>query len=248
MSPPINIDGSQVSGITIDGTEVTEVTVGGDTVFGAIPDSVIAQYQFEDNANTTTAVDSIGSNDLTLNGQSYTSSTVKCGSLALDDDATDSPAESQSTVDLPGDNVQNEMSIAAYVNPDVSDSNEYVFGWQESNDSDWLFVRFASTGFQGYLRVGGTNIQTSGGTISNGSYEHVAVVADNSEIIVYQNASQVAQTSHSLDLSNLGSGTYLVGHRRSEAGDGSDGQFDNVSFANTKLSQSEIQKLVDQCT
>jgi len=39
MSPPINIDGSQVSGITIDGTSVSEVTVDGDVVFSAIPDS-----------------------------------------------------------------------------------------------------------------------------------------------------------------------------------------------------------------
>jgi hypothetical protein len=42
MTPPINIDGSEVTGITIDGTEVSEVTVDGQTVFApnAIPDTV----------------------------------------------------------------------------------------------------------------------------------------------------------------------------------------------------------------
>lgn len=41
MSPPINIDGTQVNGITIDGTNVSEVTVDGDVVFSvsAIPDT-----------------------------------------------------------------------------------------------------------------------------------------------------------------------------------------------------------------
>jgi len=45
MSPPINIDSSQVSGITIDGTSVSEVTVDGSTVFSAIPVSDIAQFE-----------------------------------------------------------------------------------------------------------------------------------------------------------------------------------------------------------
>jgi len=43
MTPPINIDGSKVTGITIDGTDVSEVTVDGQTVFApnAIPDKFI---------------------------------------------------------------------------------------------------------------------------------------------------------------------------------------------------------------
>jgi len=51
MTPPINIDGSEVTGITIDGTSVSEVTVDGSTVFApnAIPDTSMFQspiYQF----------------------------------------------------------------------------------------------------------------------------------------------------------------------------------------------------------
>jgi len=49
MTPPINIDGSQVSGITIDGTSVSEVTVDGDVVFSAIPDSVVFNVRARDN-------------------------------------------------------------------------------------------------------------------------------------------------------------------------------------------------------
>jgi hypothetical protein len=54
MTPPINIDGSQVTGITIDGQTVSEVTMDGDKVFGgAIPDSdVYLQDDWGDNKLT----------------------------------------------------------------------------------------------------------------------------------------------------------------------------------------------------
>jgi hypothetical protein len=47
MTPPINIDGSKVTGITIDGTSVSEVTADGQTVFSEIPDSGDLQWRFD---------------------------------------------------------------------------------------------------------------------------------------------------------------------------------------------------------
>jgi hypothetical protein len=38
MTPPISIDGTDITGATIDGTDVTEITVDGDTVFSAGPE------------------------------------------------------------------------------------------------------------------------------------------------------------------------------------------------------------------
>jgi len=55
MSPPINIDGSQVSGITIDGTSVSEVTVDGDVVFSAIPDSVVVRDPDDRSSSSSTS-------------------------------------------------------------------------------------------------------------------------------------------------------------------------------------------------
>jgi len=45
MSPPISIDGTDIAGATIDGQEVQEITVDGDTVFTAIPDSVVDNFE-----------------------------------------------------------------------------------------------------------------------------------------------------------------------------------------------------------
>jgi hypothetical protein len=43
MIPPTSIDGTDITGATIDGTDVQEITVDGQTVFTAVPDSVLIQ-------------------------------------------------------------------------------------------------------------------------------------------------------------------------------------------------------------
>jgi hypothetical protein len=43
MTPPINIDGNQVSEVTIDGQPVSQVTIDGQEVLRAIPDSVVSR-------------------------------------------------------------------------------------------------------------------------------------------------------------------------------------------------------------
>jgi len=40
MTPPISIDGTDITGATIDGTDVQEITVDGDVVFSAAPDII----------------------------------------------------------------------------------------------------------------------------------------------------------------------------------------------------------------
>jgi len=66
MTPPINIDGSQVSGVTIDGTDVSEVTVDGSTVFGGIPDSGLEhQFDLEGNVDDRQTAASLTTNGTT---------------------------------------------------------------------------------------------------------------------------------------------------------------------------------------
>jgi hypothetical protein len=78
MTPPINIDGSEVTGITIDGSSVSEVTVDGQTVFpsNTIPDSGVTRYSCENpNADTSVIADVWGPNDASnVNGVSYNAS------------------------------------------------------------------------------------------------------------------------------------------------------------------------------
>jgi len=63
MTPPINIDGSKVTGITIDGTDVSEVTVDGQTVFApnAIPDSENLHAEYDAKKESASNNDSLTS-------------------------------------------------------------------------------------------------------------------------------------------------------------------------------------------
>jgi hypothetical protein len=84
MTPPINIDGSQVSEVTIDGQVVSQVTIDGQNVLSAIPDTFEDQdlseyvgsklvYGFD----TTTAYD--GSVSLVKESNSSTHDTIRWG-------------------------------------------------------------------------------------------------------------------------------------------------------------------------
>jgi len=87
MSPPINIDGSEIQRATIDGEDVSEITIDGQQTagFGVIPDSALAQdliawWRFEDgdardytNDLDATFADSTAY-DGTVNGATYLSS------------------------------------------------------------------------------------------------------------------------------------------------------------------------------
>jgi hypothetical protein len=71
-----------------DGTQYNALSKPYLSTPSAIPDSAIAQWNFEDDSDTTTATDSINGYDGAINGASYTS-TSKVGSLALSGDGQD---------------------------------------------------------------------------------------------------------------------------------------------------------------
>jgi len=77
-----------------------------------IPDSVVTLYEFEDDSDTTTAIDSFNNNDGTINGATYTT-TSAVDSLALSFDSGDTVVFptliSDTTVDL---------SVSLYVRAD----------------------------------------------------------------------------------------------------------------------------------
>jgi hypothetical protein len=86
MSPPIRDgSGSSIGSIRLgDGSEISEVRTGaGDVVFSAIPDSVVSQYKFEQDAT-----DSEGNRDGTVSGATFVQDGVE-GTYAANFDGTD---------------------------------------------------------------------------------------------------------------------------------------------------------------
>jgi len=75
--PPINIDGSDITGATIDGTDVQEVTVDGTQVFSAIPDSEDLQARYTTESLSLTDGDAVsGWDDQTDNNNDLSQPTT----------------------------------------------------------------------------------------------------------------------------------------------------------------------------
>jgi len=53
MMPPTSIDGTDITGATIDGTDVQEITVDGQTVFSALPSTVVTRNPDDDSSTQT---------------------------------------------------------------------------------------------------------------------------------------------------------------------------------------------------
>jgi len=86
MSPPIDIDGSEIKRATIDGEDVSEITIDGQQTadFVDIPDSAIHQWILDD-VGTGTATDSVGAADGTVNAVSSVNGTFVGGSAGSGD-------------------------------------------------------------------------------------------------------------------------------------------------------------------
>jgi len=201
MTPPINIDGSQVSGITIDGTSVSEVTVDGDVVFSAIPDSVGHQYfatdtGVSDGQTVDPWEDAVGTVDLSAVG----SPTQNADGIALDgsDDAYDygtynisEPCTVIWAYNL--DKTALGSGVATLVEDDgggVSDTNVFLNG---SNDE------------YGMREMDSTNIETSTASIADGD-QIVTLLVDSSAADLRVNGTDQINTSSSADVDVLTSG------------------------------------------
>jgi len=67
MTPPTNIDGTEITGATIDGQDVQEITVDGQTVFTKVPEALVSHWTFDNSdVSGTTAFDIVGGHDMTL--------------------------------------------------------------------------------------------------------------------------------------------------------------------------------------
>lgn len=211
----------------------------------AIPDSVVTQYQFEDDSDTTTTTDAVGSNNGFIMGGSFDSD-ARCGSFAYRSDGSDDRVVSTSAIDLSasGDNVG--ASVGGFFNPDNAtdfqatvywgaDSNNYVR--VDINNDEWRAVTQVN-------EVNFTVVSSSG--VSTSGFTHVLACHDGSDIYLIIDGTEVARTSTAADVTQIGAGDLVV----ADGGlnfSGYAGLTDNASWANKALTESEAQALIDQC-
>jgi len=245
MSPPINIDGSSVTDITIDGTTVSEVTVDGQTVFApnATPDAVVTQYQYEDEADTAVAIDSIGSLDADITDGTYITDSAD-GDHALSLNGSSAYIESQSSIDLAAQGSSDGFGLGGFVRPDRDTATEVVHTYR-SGSGTYAQIIHINGEFSVSLNINsGGNVQTSSVASTIGSYQHVWANFDQSDLWLLVDGSEVSRTSHSFDLTNFGSAVTRVGVDSPSSGNYWQGDPDNSSLSDAALSESEVQQLI----
>jgi len=244
MSPPIYApDGSEVSEIVLpDGSTASEV-IGpdGNVVFEAgpdIPDSGVLRLTFDDDSDSTTAIDSWNNHDGTINGGTYTTTTVRQGSAALSLDGIDDI--------VVGGKPQHTDSFTkmgwVYFN-NIGSSNQRIF---TENSETIAYVR-VNSGVQSFSIYDGasdsyridTNVSLSSGTWYHFAY---GVDNDNSEAYAYLGGSQIGSSTSGQSFTL--NGTYRLGSKR----DGInylDGILDDYREYDRLLTQSEIQDIIN---
>jgi len=223
-------------------------TSGGVAQTVAIPDPVVSLYEFEDDSDTSTAVDSESSNDLNITGATYDTNS-KVGSLALSHDGSDDEAISQSTVDLSANGDSDGFAIMAWVYvPSGYSSGSTTYWAGHGADTNNFLQLINSSGSSGsFLQVGGSNDIITGPSISTGQYYHLyaEVLGDGTHNLVVDDV-QEASSSSGLNPANIGAGEHRSGSRVGDGVNHAQVILDDFAPAEDPLTDSELQTMIDR--
>jgi len=261
MSPPIDIDGSEIQEATIDGQDVSEITIDGQQAaeLNVIPDSdpvaksnLVAWWRFgdgdqktlEDSANTANFGDSTPY-DFTEQGQSTQEENgVSSGGVTDIEDGANSSAYDM----IPDGNLESSLTnltspftVMGYVNFDSLESFNAMFGDWNSGGSDFYinYLRDSSKGFKLNDDLGEEVL--SGISADTNEWYHVSGVYNSTNRIYVDGIERATDAG-------VSSGNYT-------SGDGfdvgsldnsihfSDGRFDDVRVYNRELTASEISSI-----
>jgi len=257
MSPPIEIDGTDISGATIDGTDVTEITVDGQTVFTAqtLPvaySNLIAWYPFDsaeyggNNADDVTALFNPAQSgdstayDGTVNGPTYQASgggtdiNAGANSGAFDFDFSDH-------IEL-GKSFLPSGSVAVWFFVDAFDSTEefwFPIGLN-SNNGLYFFNSTTEWGVRDRANAGDNRFSATS-SFSTGQWNHFVWSTDGTNIACYLNGTKDTSTgSEGLHFEYIGTAYSSGGGAQFSL----DGRVDDFRVYDKQLSQSEVNQMI----
>jgi hypothetical protein len=264
MTPPTNIDGTDITGATIDGQEVTEITIDGVTVFSPLPvafSNLIAWYPFDSQEYGGSDTDDVtaiigGSGDDTAFNQNITGnpSFPASGGVTDINAGTNSGAvdfSGQSGAELTNSTLQlddtDDFTITAWAekvgNVEVGGTAGIVAQRNAFDTTDWILFTEPN---DGYIGAGAGEQNASGilefNTSFDGSFLFVAFVKDDSNYELYAGSGTTPVDSLSYTGGWTTSETLRIGNL--QAGNFTlDGAIDDVRIYNKPLSGSEINQI-----
>ena len=213
---------------------------------GAIPDFVESQYQFEDETDTTTAIDAVSGNNLSLSDVTF-DSTSKCGNFALSI-STDSEGVSESSVDLSALGDDNGLAVGGFFRPNNADQTIDMWSWGNPDGSanfvcvgieengNWRAISFLNSDFQDAV----TNVSAD-----TGSYAAVwARLNTDGELSCVVDGVVEATTNTGHDPTDFGSQNYHI-HRVDDRS--YDGLVDNGTYISKHPTVDELADLESLC-
>lgn len=200
-----------------------------------IPDSVVSRYQFNEGSGTT-ATDSVGSNDGTISGATYTT-TAQEGSHALDFDGADNE------VDLGwlGPYDTDTFSVSLVVNSDnisSGDRDAYLGNYDGSFPQVKISNETSNT-IEFRCRDSSNSAIPSWGSAQSNTWYHIVGVRDGDTFTLYVNDDQKDSVTNSSMAADLRNGNAHVG-ARADNNDYTDGIIDDVMFANGAWTASQV--------
>ena len=217
----------------------------------AIPD-LAALYEFEDDDTTDVAQDSIADNDLTLvdGGPSY-STDAKVGSFALRTES-DERAESQQTVNPVQEGDSDGFAVMGWLKPAQADQGfTSACGWVQDNDNFIaLMPSDGATGIEFQINNANINIDNANVSIDTNKFYHWYGEPTDGQLrlVVHdENGNEITEetTSFSENITDLGSGNYVVGARLDGSRD-YDGLTDDFAIKFDPLSDAELDEIVSR--
>ena len=221
-------------------------TLGHFQARSAIPDSGVGRWEYDDDSDASTAIDSWSGYDGSINGATYITGSYE-GNSALSFDGTDDYVNVGTNAELEEGST---FSCSAWIRTtaSVDNTHRYVgkqqgsgdfYGWWLTFDpNDNRTARFSVNG-------NGYNQRITGSTaLNDGTWHHVVGVYDaNGDQVLYVNgSSENSVTADGTDVSTTAD--FQMGQRE----DGSysyAGDLDDTRFYNKALSSTEVQNLYE---
>lgn len=203
------------------------------------PSGLVAHWKFDEGSGSTTADSSGNGNTGTISGATWTTSGKYDDALDFDGTNDRVNVSDDDSLDL-----TTGLTIAAWVNRGTAgDEYETVVFKNNSGNSDLVYLMYSESNTnQPGIWVNSSNF-CKGTGLSTGTWIHLAVTYDGSNLKVFEGGTQVGESCSYTTAINTSTGQLSIGGN-SIWGEYFDGIIDDVRIYNRALSASEIQSIM----